>query len=68
MLIEIQNIEQLRKVKWLSYEDLEKQNLSRGTYHSIVRWTRPVSDRSIQKLTQIFDVRKEEILPLIDEN
>lgn len=68
MNIEIDNIEQLRKVRGLSYDDLEKQNLSRWTYHSVVNWTRPVSDTSINKMTQIFNVKREEIISLLKNN
>lgn len=63
--VEIKNIEHLRNVKWVSYDELEEQKLSRGTFHSIANWTRPVSEKSIKKLTQIFKVPRDEILWLI---
>jgi len=65
MLIEIKDLEQLRKLRWLSYRDLEEQNLSRWTYHSIINLKRPASKKSIEKLTQIFRVKEKDIIWLL---
>ena len=58
--IEIKNLDELRKLKNLRYEDIEKE-ISRWTFHSIVSWKRTASKKSIQKLCDLFEVTETDI-------
>ena len=64
MKIEITNIEQLRKVKDISYKDIDKV-MSRTTYRDIVTGKRPATEKSIEKITQIFKVEEKDVENLI---
>ena len=64
MKIEITNIEQLRKVKWVKYKEFEKQT-GRSTYRNIVTGKIPATPWSIKKMAQIFEVKETEIKNLL---
>lgn len=65
MKIEIENLEQLRRTKGISYDDLEKQNISRWTYHSSITWKRAVTPKTMKKMVQIFNVNEKDLENLL---
>ena len=67
MLIKINNIEQLRKVRWIKYRDFETQ-IGRSTYRKIVTWKEKASDWSIKKMATLFRVSERTIKNLLSKN
>ena len=61
MQVQLTNIEQLRRVRDVSYKDIDKSNLWRSTYHAIaIKWA-PATKKSVEKMCQIFDAWEKEI-------
>ena len=67
MEVPINNLEQYRRYKNITYLDIESKWMSRWTYHAIINWKRDITDNSFKKLTQIFHLDKKELLPLIEK-
>lgn len=64
MIVEITTLEQLKWYKGIKTKDIEEE-MSRWTYNDIKTWKTKPSEASIEKLIQIFDIKKEEIIPII---
>ena len=67
MLYEINNIEQLRKVKGIWYADLEKwkPSISRWVYRKIVSWKEIASKLSMEKMCGIFEITEKDCEDLL---
>lgn len=67
MLYKIKTLEELRKVKNIWYEDMEKweNSISRWTYRDIIAWRRKPTENSISKIAMIFWVEEKEIIRLL---
>jgi hypothetical protein len=64
MKIKIETLEELRRHKKISMNDIEKE-LPRQTYYNVIRKNHKTSDQVWEKLEKVFGISKSELVKLV---